>query len=142
DTGTSNLKRHADHCNADPDAPRQGTLDEWRSTYSKGKHRLYWVEEVSVHHRPFLLAGDQPLVNLQDLLRPGVSSPNPAMVTRDLHDVFTLTRSHVKGELANDFAKHLVFDGWASASRRSFMGIGTAFFNGVEVVFRHLDLVP
>lgn len=82
------------------------------------------------------------------------------MVTRDLADVFKMTRTHVKEELAvrlrplhvfadpsnilqlSDFAKHLVFDGWAAASRRSFMGIGTAFFNGERIVFRHLDLVP
>ncbi|KIY61256.1 hypothetical protein CYLTODRAFT_460015 [Cylindrobasidium torrendii FP15055 ss-10] len=143
DTGTSNLKRHMDHCAADPDASHQTTLDDWRSSYSKGKHRLYWVEEVSVHHRPFLLAGDPPLVNMQEMLRPNTSCPNPAMVTRDLHDVYTLTRTHIQEELAaNDFAKHLVFDGWASASRRSFTGIGAAFFNGEKIVFRHLDLVP
>ncbi|KIY61059.1 hypothetical protein CYLTODRAFT_248483 [Cylindrobasidium torrendii FP15055 ss-10] len=30
DSSTSNLKRHADHCTADPDTPHQITLDEWR----------------------------------------------------------------------------------------------------------------
>ncbi|KIY60874.1 hypothetical protein CYLTODRAFT_363603, partial [Cylindrobasidium torrendii FP15055 ss-10] len=93
--------------------------------------------------RPFLLASDEPIIEMQDMLRPGVSAPNPAMVTRDLQDVFKVTRLHVKKKLSvNRFAKHLVFDGWAAASRRSFMGIGVAFFDEEKISFRHLDLVP
>ncbi len=96
DVSTSNLKNHAESCAPSKD-PRQGTLnkDIAGANYSKAKFRYLLLRWIVLRHRPFAIVDDPELVEAFQMLYDSVTIPSARTVSRDVQEVFEMTKQEV-----------------------------------------------
>ncbi|KAJ3765171.1 hypothetical protein FB446DRAFT_795322 [Lentinula raphanica] len=94
DSTATNLKRHADLCDAKHGKDMTTQMKVTSSIprqFHKGEFRLQLVEWVTRWHRPDIIVEDDELVQLFSYLNPSVKTPLRPTLRRDLHAVFSLT---------------------------------------------------
>ena len=80
-----------------------------------------WVAEG---HRPFAVVEDPQLLLLFRILYAKVKDPSASTVSRDMREIYAITRKHVGKILAShDGHLHLCLDGWTSPNVFSFLGV-------------------
>jgi len=96
DESTSNLVRHSDRC-----APGATTTTSsiasfaYGSTYSYPKFRVKLVLWVARRHRPFSIVEDEELIDIFMDLNNKVEVPSRMTVSRDVKEIFQISRSKV-----------------------------------------------
>lgn len=140
-SGTSNLKRHADHCNnlqAEQSGKKQG-LKQARITskippkFNKGFFRAKLVSWVTRSHRPDLAIKDEDLVDIFTYLNPDAQPPSRRTLRRDIHTTYKITKQEVKQMLAEHPGRfNPIFDCWSAGNGHEFLGILVSFRRGHE----------
>ena len=96
DESTSNLARHVRNC-APTDSAQTRALATYASgsKYTKASHRMKIALWVSNRHRPFSIIEDTELLDIFTDLNPNCESPKHHTVSRDVKEIFGLSRSEV-----------------------------------------------
>jgi hypothetical protein len=96
DVSTSNLKRHVSRCDGQL-APPGGRVDEFAhgSTYNKAEFQYLATLWVSQCHRPFAIIEDRPLNRMFRMLYAKVDVPSAPTVSRDVKEVYEITKKNV-----------------------------------------------
>ena len=108
DESTSNLVRHVDRC--DPNgssATRAMSAFAHGSTYSPGSFRLKLAIWIAKRHRPFAIVGDPEFLELLASLNHNVSVPSCTTVSRDIQEIFQVSREQVATILKVRFHDYL-----------------------------------
>lgn len=146
DKSTSNLIRHADTC--DPaTAVGSSSIEAYShgSSYHPAKHRMKIALWIARHHRPFSVVQDEELLEIFHDLNSQCVTPSRVTVSRDVKDIFKLSRAKVAAllQVFLSFTKvlldlnnvrdsalqeyqgklHLCIDGWTSPQVISFLGV-------------------
>lgn len=100
DTSTGNLNRHTEACNAKVAPAGQGIKDYAHgSTYSKAKFRYLCTLWVARNHRPYTIVQDEELLDIFRMLYSRVEVPHPTTLSRDVREVFEMTRLEIAKRL-------------------------------------------
>ncbi|TDL14852.1 hypothetical protein BD410DRAFT_699758, partial [Rickenella mellea] len=126
---TSNLNKHARVCS--PPAPSSQTKirDFAHGTnYEKSKFRFLITIWVARRHRPYAIVEDPELIQLFQMLYLKVEIPSRMTVSRDVREVYEITKQSIVQMLAVRSCAycgflHLCIDGWTSPNVISFLGI-------------------
>ncbi len=96
DVSTSNLKNHAESCAPSKD-PKQGTLDKdvAGANYSRAKFRFILLRWIVCRHRPFAIVEDPELIEAFQMLYAQAEIPSARTISRDVQEVFELTKREV-----------------------------------------------
>jgi hypothetical protein len=96
DVSTSNLKRHVIRCDGQL-APPGERVNKFAhgSTYNKAEFRYLATLWVSQCHRPFAIVKDRPLNRMFRMLYAKVDVPSASTVSRDVKEVFEITKKNV-----------------------------------------------
>lgn len=110
DTSTSNLKRHVDECSPG-DAQASKILKDFLggSTYDKAKFRYLTAIWIARRHRPFLIAEDPELQDMFQMLCSKVDLPSRMTVSRDIKEIFSISRGTVASLLKVCHPPHYLF---------------------------------
>ncbi|THH15466.1 hypothetical protein EUX98_g9461 [Antrodiella citrinella] len=140
---TSNLIRHVDICT--PSIPPAGqAINDFAhgSTYTKASFRFLLSLWIARRHRPFKIVHDAELIQLFRMLHSKVEIPSAQTVSRDIREIFSLSREYVAKQL-QDFPGrlHLGIDGWTSPNVLSFLGITVHYVVDAEMRTFILDFV-
>ena len=94
------------------------------STYTKHRFRFLIAKWIFHNHRPFAIIQDEELLQMLRMLYAKVDVPSPSTVSRDVREIFALTRKQV-GKILQEYPGrlHLCLDGWTSPNVYSFLGI-------------------
>ncbi len=100
DTSTGNLQRHRTECNKKVAPAGKGINDfAHGSTYSKAKMRYLCALWVSRRHRPYTIVQDDELLDIFRMLYSQVSVPHPTTLSRDVREVYEMTRLEIAKKL-------------------------------------------
>ncbi len=79
---------------------------------------------ISRRHRPFLIVEDEELIAIFKMLYSKVEIPSASTISRDVREVFALSRKHV-AKILQDYPGrlNLCLDGWTSPNVISFLGV-------------------
>jgi hypothetical protein len=96
DDSTSNLMCHVHLCECKPPAG-SGTITSFAhgSTYTPQKHRMKLALWVARRHRPFSIVEDPELVEIFTDLNNKVITPSRHTVSRDVKEIFLISRERV-----------------------------------------------
>ena len=96
DNSTSNLVRHVKSCEGST-AVGAGSLREFAhgSTYTPHEFRMKIALWVARRHRPFAIVEDEELVDIFKLLNNKVNVPSRVTVSRDVTEIFEISRKQV-----------------------------------------------
>lgn len=93
------------------------------SSYSAASHRMKIALWVSRRHRPFRIVEDPELLDIFHDLNSRVITPSATTVSRDIKEIFLLSRKVVAKRLQDYPGKlHLIVDGWTSPQVIAFLG--------------------
>jgi hypothetical protein len=122
---TSNLARHVEKCSPSKNATtEQMAAFVNGSTYSSAKFRFLLAVWCARRHRPFSIVADPELHDLFKMLHGRVEIPHPITISRDVKEIFTLSKIHVARVLGDYKVRvHIGVDGWTSPNIFSFLGI-------------------
>lgn len=97
DGSTGNLGRHVKNCDAaQVAAPGQGINDYAHgSSYTKGEFRYVLALWIARRHRPHVIVKDPELVRAFKMLYSRVEIPSPTTVSRDIQEIFWISREHL-----------------------------------------------
>ena len=96
DESTSNLIRHVDRCQpADSAEARAIAGFAHGSTYNPATHRMKIALWVVCHHRLFAIVEDEYLLEIFHDLNNKCITPSAGTVSRDVKEIFMLTRKKV-----------------------------------------------
>jgi hypothetical protein len=142
DESTSNLVCHANSCDpAQSSASRAITAFAQGSTYTAPKLRMKLALWVVRHHRSFAIVADADFIDILHDLDSRVIVPSPQTVSRDVQDIFKITRTHIIKMLqvslyhrlffhshlmsvqSNPGRFHICIDRWTSPNIISFLGL-------------------
>ena len=125
DTSTGNLAQHAAAC-AGAVVPDHKSINMFAhgSTYTKPRFRYLLAKWIFRNHRPFAIIQDKELLQILRMLYAKVEVPSPNTVSRDVREIFALTRKQV-GNILQEYPGrlHLCLDGWTSPNVYSFLGV-------------------
>ena len=96
DESTSNLVHHADSC--DPsDSPASHAMASFAhgSTYSAPKLQMKLALWAVCHHRPFAIVTDPEFIEILTDLNNKVIVPSPNTLSRDVKEIFNMSRLKV-----------------------------------------------
>jgi hypothetical protein len=100
DESTSNLVRHADRCTPGATTPTTSISSfAHGSTYSYPKFRVKLALWVARRHRPFAIVEDDELIDIFMDLNNKVEVPSRITVSRDVREIFQISRVKVAGIL-------------------------------------------
>ncbi|THU77326.1 hypothetical protein K435DRAFT_702633, partial [Dendrothele bispora CBS 962.96] len=139
DDATSNLKRHAhEQCPSLNDHEKTGqlTVAEFArgSTYSESRLRYLHVKWFAMHHRPMELTEDDVYREILGMFHAGVDIKSAQTASRDIKDVFEISRVAVKKKLeVIQFRKHVALDGWSSPNVMSTLGILVSYVDEGQI---------
>ncbi|THH18736.1 hypothetical protein EUX98_g8907 [Antrodiella citrinella] len=125
DDSTSNLSRHIRICNPKVLAPGTG-IEQFAhgSTYNKAHFRFLIALWIARRHRPHAIVSDPELLQLFRMLYAKVEVPSPSTVSRDIREIFLMSRANVAAQLQAHVGRlHLCIDGWTSPNVISFLGV-------------------
>lgn len=125
DTSTGNLARHVSAC-ASTVVPEHKSIASFAhgSTYTKPSFRYLVAKWIFRNHRPFSIIQDQELMQMLRMLYAKVEVPSPNTVSRDVREVFALSRKQVAKILQEYPGRlHICLDGWTSPNVYSFLGL-------------------
>lgn len=96
DDSTSNLMRHVRWCDHTAE-PGSGSITAFAqgSTYTRHKHRMKIALWVARRHRPFSIVEDPELLDIFTDLNNKVVTPSRYTVSRDVKEIFQLSRKKV-----------------------------------------------
>ncbi|GJE85026.1 hAT transposon family protein [Phanerochaete sordida] len=127
DDSTSNLVRHVNACNkSSKPPPGQKAIDDFAqgTTYNPAKFRVKLNIWIARRHRPYNIVQDPEFLELLRMLNAKVEVPHPTTISRDIREIFTITREAVGKMLQEHPGRlHLCLDGWTSPNVISFLGI-------------------
>ena len=97
DDSTSNLVRHARACDRGVLAPGCSTITAFAhgSTYTPQKFRMKIALWVARRHRPFTIVEDDELIDIFTDLNNKVEVPSRVTVSRDVQEIFKMSRVKV-----------------------------------------------
>ncbi|KIJ39995.1 hypothetical protein M422DRAFT_174391 [Sphaerobolus stellatus SS14] len=96
--------------------------------------RYLLVLWVARWHRPFKIVEDPELIGIFKMLYSKVMTPSRFMVARDVDEIFTTMKAHVKQYLIDmDGKVHVVVDGWTAPQVISFLGITVQFVKNGQI---------
>jgi len=97
DDSTSNLVRHVKACDGGVAMARSGSITEFAqgSTYTPHRFRMKLALWVARHHRPFAIVEDDELVEIFTDLNNKVEVPSRFTVSRDVKEIFLMSRVKV-----------------------------------------------
>ncbi|EKM53159.1 uncharacterized protein PHACADRAFT_56859, partial [Phanerochaete carnosa HHB-10118-sp] len=79
---------------------------------------------IACHHHPYAIVQDPELVEILQMLNSKVDIPHPKTVSRNVHEIFTISRESVGKILqAHSDHLHLCIDGWTSPNVIPFLGV-------------------
>ncbi|THH18573.1 hypothetical protein EUX98_g8934, partial [Antrodiella citrinella] len=111
DDSTSNLRRHIRICDEKCGAKTgQSNITDFAqgSTYSKAEFRFVISLWIARRHRPHVIVQDPELLHLFRMLYAKVEVPSPSTVSRDVREIFAISRIHIATLLKSyilDFVK-------------------------------------
>ncbi|KIJ42622.1 hypothetical protein M422DRAFT_147370, partial [Sphaerobolus stellatus SS14] len=144
DSSTQNLKDHVSSCKAVNHKDEQVTMKEYTHghQYSAGRMCYLLALWVARRHRPFKIVEDPELIEIFKMLYSKVMTPSRFMVARDVDEIFTTTKAHVKQYLIDmDGKVHVVVDGWTAPQVISFLGITVQFVKNGQIRSFILDFI-
>jgi hypothetical protein len=96
DVSMLNLKCHVSHCDGQL-APPGGCINKFAhgSTYNKAKFCYLATLWVSQCHRLFTIVKDHPLNHMFWILYAKVDVPSASTISRDVKEVFEITKNNV-----------------------------------------------
>lgn len=93
---TGNLTQHVKKCAPKPNAESKAINTFMHgSTYSRSKMRYKLIRWVVRNHRPFAIVEDEDLLDIFKMLYAEVQVPSARTISRDIQEVFLLTRKNV-----------------------------------------------
>src|SRR3984957_6353244 len=123
---TGNLSKHVDKCepnNANATV-QQITSFASGSTYTAHRFRYLLAIWCARRHRPFNIVADPELRKLFKMLYGQVHIPHPVTISRDVLEIFILSKERVAALLKDYPGRlHVGVDGWTSPNVFSFLGI-------------------
>ncbi|KAA1476558.1 hypothetical protein DENSPDRAFT_785281 [Dentipellis sp. KUC8613] len=129
DKSTGNLRRHVEKC-APKGSPGEQTIKAFAhgSTYTKEGFCFLTVLWCSQSHRPFHVVKDPVLNHMFKMLYNKVEVPSDKTVSRDVKEIFTITKTSVATMLQVTIKQypgrlHIGVDSWSSPNLFSFLGI-------------------
>lgn len=140
---TSNLVRHVDRCEpANTPESRAIIAFAQGSTYNPATHRMKIALWVTRRHRPFSIVEDPELLDIFHDLNNKVVTPSASTVSRDVKEIFLISRHTVRQVLQAYPGKlHLIVDGWTSPQVISFLGTCIAMISAGKLVVIILDFI-
>ena len=96
DESTSNLKHHVDQC-APPASGESRAITAYAhgSAYNTATHRMKLALWVARRHRPFAIVEDPELLDIFHDLNDKCATPSASTVSRDVKEIFQVTRLKV-----------------------------------------------
>jgi hypothetical protein len=110
DKSTSNLIHHTDNC--DPlTVAGSGSIKAFAqgSTYHPAKHQMQIALWVARHHHPFSIVQDEELLDIFHDLNSQCVTPSRVTVSRDVKEIFKLSRAKVAAILQVRIVSMLFF---------------------------------
>ena len=96
DESTGNLKRHVNSCiPLGSSQTRSMAIYASSSTYMAASHRMKIALWVSKYNRPFSIVEDEDLLEIFTDLNPNCITPMRWTVSRDVNQIFALSRTQV-----------------------------------------------
>ncbi|GJF00030.1 hypothetical protein PsYK624_163070 [Phanerochaete sordida] len=145
DDSTSNLVRHVNACKkTSKPPPGQKAIDAFAqgSTYNPAKFRIKLSIWIARRHRPYAIVQDPEFLEILQMLNSKVEVPHPTTISRDIREIFEITRRAVGKMLqAHPGRLHLCLDGWTSPNVISFLGITVHLVRGAKAESFILDFV-
>lgn len=112
------------------------------STYNAATHRMNIALWVARRHRPFSIVEDPELLEIFRDLNNKVVTPSASTVSRDVKELFLLSRNTVAQRLQAYPGKlQLIVDGWTSPQVISFLGACIGMISDGELVVIILDFI-
>ena len=100
DTSTGNLQRHCKTCDVKVAPPGKGVNDfAHGSTYTAARLRLLCTLWIAESKRPFLIVRDERLLEIFRMLYSRVEIPHPTTLSRDVREMFAMTRANIAKDL-------------------------------------------
>lgn len=125
DTSTGNPARHVSAC-AGAVAPDHKSIALFAhgSMYTKPRFRYLMAKWIFHNHRPFSIVQDEELLEMLRMLYAKVDIPSPNTISRDVREIFALTRKQVR-VILQEYPGHLhiCLDGWTSLNVYLFLGV-------------------
>jgi hypothetical protein len=143
---TSNLKRHADLCDAAQAAKRgksQPKINEKiGQKFNKGEFRFKLLSWVTRCHRPDKIIEDNELVDVCTYLNPDAIPPSRRTLRRDIDTAFKMTKVEVT-KLLHQYSGRFnaIFDCWTAGNGHEFMALMVSFVHEEKLFVVTLDLV-
>jgi hypothetical protein len=161
DDSTSNLVRHVKSCDGGMLGLGSSAISAFAqgSTYTPHKFRMKLALWVARRHWPFAIVEDEELVDIFTDLNNKVEVPSRFTVSRDVKEIFTMSRVKVSEMLkvntcyfnllniepkvrqAYPGKLHLCADGWTSPNVISFIGLTVHWANDGQIQSTILDFV-
>ncbi|EAU89851.2 hypothetical protein CC1G_07003 [Coprinopsis cinerea okayama7 len=143
DESTGNLKRHVDKC-----VPADSSEVQAMATFTAGhkfnklRHRVLLAIWVAKQRRPFSIVEDPELLQIFKELNTLVETPSRNMVSRDVREIFTITREALKKSLQDYPGRlNLAADGWTSPNVISFLGVTVHRLKDASINATLLDFI-
>lgn len=112
------------------------------STYNAATHRMKIALWIARRHRPFSIVEDPELLDIFRDLNSRVVTPSASTVSRDVKELFLLSRNTVGQRLQAYPGKlHLIVDGWTSPQVISFLGSCIAMISDGKLAVIILDFI-
>lgn len=145
-SGGSNLKRHADCCDAAQKKAKSNAQPKITTKippkFNKGQFRTKLVSWVTRRHRPDVIVEDDELVDVCTYLNPDAQPPSRRTLRRDIETTFKMTKFEVKKLLkAYPGRFNTIFDCWSAGNGHEFMGVMVSFVHEGKTFVVTLDLV-
>ena len=113
DDTTSNLLRHVQGCGGETGSESLKNITAFAhgSRYTPARLRYKLALWITRRHRPFSIVEDPELIGIFQDFNNKVMIPSCQTLTRDIHDIFEITRKSLAGQLQNVEGKfHLIIE--------------------------------
>jgi hypothetical protein len=137
---TGNFNAHIKRC----DPKNKGNIADFAtgSTYTAAGFRLKLALWTARRKRPYTIVADPELVDIFKMLYNKVDIPCERTVSRDVQDIYRVSKSYVREVLSEHVGKiHFAVDGWASPNRISILGISCIRYTNRKIEEFSLDFV-